>query len=89
MKLNFPNPCRSFDDRGKRVRFWGYDSTIEVSFFVEVEALQKLCPDMRHTENELLKAFDSVREHIHEVAEKIHAHGPRGSFSHTLAAEDF
>lgn len=39
MKLTFPNPSRSFDESGKRVRFWGYDRAIEVSFFVEAEAL--------------------------------------------------
>jgi hypothetical protein len=33
MKLSYPNPCRSFDAISSRVCFWGYDGTIEVSFF--------------------------------------------------------
>ena len=44
MKLVFPNPCRSFDESENRVRFWGYDRSIEVSFFVEAAALKRLCP---------------------------------------------
>jgi len=34
MRLNFPNNSRSFDANRSRVCFWGYDSTIEISFFV-------------------------------------------------------
>jgi len=32
MTLNFPNEGRSYDARRRLVCFWGYDSTIEVSF---------------------------------------------------------
>ena len=46
MKLNYPNPCRSFDAGSSRVCFWGYGSTIEISFFVGMDALKRLCPDM-------------------------------------------
>ena len=50
MRLSFPNPSRSFDAGSSRVRFWGYDSTIEISFFVEVDALNGLCPEMSNAE---------------------------------------
>ena len=44
--LSFPNFSRSFDETRNRVRFWGYDSAIEISFFVEAAAVQKLVPEL-------------------------------------------
>ena len=89
MMLNFPNPSRSFDATRSRVRFWGYDSAIEISFFVEADALQKLCPEMSNVEAGFLKAFDASRKRIHEVAEKIYGRGRVGSYAYSLAAKDF
>jgi len=43
MRLSFPNPSRSFDASRNRICFWGYDSTIEISFFIEADALKWLC----------------------------------------------
>ena len=89
MKLNFPNPSRSFDATTNRVRFWGYDSAIEISFFVEADALRKLCPEMSNVEAGLLKAFDAARKRIHEVADKVYVLSRNGSFAYILTAEDF
>jgi len=89
MKLNFPNPSRSFDATSNRVRFWGYDSAFEISFFVEADALRKLCPEMSNVETGLLKAFDAARKRIHEVADKVYVPGRKGSFAYILAAKDF
>jgi hypothetical protein len=89
MKLNFPNPSCSFDATKNRVGFWGYDSTIEVSFFVEVDALKKLCPEMGNAEAGFLKAFNAARKRIHEVAEEVYARGRKGSYAYILAAADF
>jgi hypothetical protein len=89
MKLNFPNPSCSFDATKNRVEFWGYDSTIEVSFFVEVDALKKLCPEMGNAEAGFLKAFNAARKRIHEVAEEVYARGRKGSYAYILAAADF
>ena len=89
MQLNFPNPSRSFDATRNRVRFWGYDSAIEVSFFVEADALRKLCPEMSNVEAGLLKAFDAARKRIHEVADKVYVPGRKGSFAYILRAKDF
>ena len=89
MKLNFPNPSCSFDATKNRVRFWGYDSAIEVSFFVEADALKKLCPEMGDDEAGFLGAFDAARKRIHEVAEEVYARGKRGSYAYVLAAADF
>ena len=89
MKLSFPNPCRSFDASSRRVCFWGYDSTIEVSFFVGMDALKRLCPDMSDAESGFLQAFDAALNRIHEVADKVYARGSKGTCAYILAAEDF
>jgi len=89
MKLNFPNPSRSYDSGRNRVRFWGYDSAIEVSFFVEVDALKRLYPNMNCAEAGFLQAFDAVRNRIHEVADRVYARGGKSSYSYILAAKDF
>jgi hypothetical protein len=89
MKLNFPNQSRSFDVKKNRVRFWGYDSAIEISFFVEAGALQKLSPETGGAEVGCLEAFDATRERIHEVADEAYVRGHKGSYAFVLAAEDF
>ena len=89
MTLSFPNPCRSFDAVRSRVCFWGYDRTIEISFFVGEEALKRLCPDMAGAEAGFLKAFDAMRDRIHEMADKVYARAGKGSIACILAAEDF
>jgi hypothetical protein len=90
MKLQFPNPGRSFDSDGGCVRLWGYDSTMEVSFFVETAALKRRDPEMNNVEPECLKAFDNARERIYKVADKLYRHGGgKGPCTYVLAAEDF
>lgn len=89
MKLSFPNPSRSFDATKNCVQFWGYDSTIEVIFFVDAEALKKLYPEMSNVEAGFLKAFDSATKRIHEAADKIYFRGSNKSYAYNLAAEDF
>ena len=89
MVLSFPNRSRSFDATRSGVRFWGYDSAIEISFFVEAEALEKLRPELSGTEAGVLEAFDAVRERIHEVADKVYVRSHKGSYAHVLAADDF
>ena len=89
MTLNFPNPSRSFDVERNRVIFWGYDSVIEVSFFVEAAALQKLCPDMDKTESGFLQAFDSARKRIYRIAEKAYGNDREGALAYILTAGDF
>ena len=91
MNLDFPNPSRSFDESSNRVRFWGYDRAIEVSFFVEVEALRQLRPELDAAEKGFLKAFDEERDRIHEVAEKVYVRGGqgKGDYAYVLSAEDF
>ena len=89
MRLNFPNPSRSFDASRSCVLSWGYDSAIEVSFFVEANALERLCPEMSGAETAFLKAFDAARNRIHEVADKVYVRDRKGSYAYILAADDF
>ena len=89
MRLTFPNPSRSFDASRRRVRFWGYDSAMEIFFYVEADALKRLCPDMSDAEAGFLQAFDSARDRIHEVASKIYGRGGRTPHAYVLSAEDF
>ena len=42
MALRFPNNSRSYDATRRAIRFWGYDSAMEASFFVDVEALKRI-----------------------------------------------
>ena len=38
--LNFPNQSRVFDATRRAVRFWGYESAMEWSFFVGEDELE-------------------------------------------------
>jgi Protein of unknown function (DUF1488) len=44
MALSFPNKSRAFDATRRAVRFWGYDSAMEVAFFVTEDALKRVQP---------------------------------------------
>ncbi|MFZ0722899.1 MAG: DUF1488 family protein, partial [Xanthobacteraceae bacterium] len=44
MTLSFPNQSRFYDATRRAVRFWGNDSAIEASFFVDADALKKIEP---------------------------------------------
>ena len=89
MRLSFPNQARSFDDSKARVCFWGYDKTIEVTFFVEVNALKQLCPKLSEVEAGYLQAFDSKRKKIEKVANNIYENNKLRAFSFILSARDF
>lgn len=91
MRLTFPNPSRSYDASRSRIGFWGYDSTIEISFFIEADALKQQCPGMEDTETGFLKAFDTALDRIHEVADKVYIEGGKGkgSYVYILSAKDF
>ena len=87
MTLDFPNESRSYDGRRNLIRFWGHDSALEISFFVEAGALQKMNPGMRNGETGCLEAFDSRRELIHEVARKLYSKSRKDMYF--LEAADF
>ena len=87
MALNFPNSSRSYDATRRAVRFWGYDSAMEASFFVTEEALRRVQPSMAFDENGALGAFDVNRLRIYATATEVYARGHRGSYE--LVASDF
>ena len=93
MRLNFPNNSRSFDANRSRVCFWGYDSMIEISFYVEAEVLKALCPEIESAEKEYLKALNTALERIHKVADKVYVHGGKGkgkgTYTYILEEDDF
>lgn len=85
--LNFPNLSRSYDATRRSVRFWGYDGALEVSFFVEEDAVFRIAPLTRHTQTAILESFDDNRERILDVARKVYSGRRRSAYS--LAATDF
>jgi hypothetical protein len=87
MTLNFPNQSRFFDSTRRAVRFWGYDTAMEASFFITEDALKQVQPDMRFDEAGLLNAFDTNRELIYATASKVYARGHKGSYD--LHSADF
>ncbi len=84
--LSFPNRNRSFDEVRQRVRFWAYDGALEISFFVEKDALLKLNPRMDATEAACLAVFDKALKQIQTAANRVYSSGPKGSYTCTLSA---
>jgi hypothetical protein len=69
------------------VRFWGHDSAIEASFFIDESALSRIQPDARLNELGFLNAFDSNRDLICAAAARMYVRGSRGSYD--LVAANF
>lgn len=86
MNLSFPNPSRSYDHTRHCVRFWAYDEALEIPFFVEVEALCGIDPNVGRSEAGLLTAFDRHRDRIFKAADRVYSRHSRGSY--TLSASD-
>ena len=85
--IDFPNHSRSYDATRHAVRFWGYDSAIEASFFVTEEALARLDPGGALDESGYLHAFDDNRDKICAAAARVYVRGSRGSYD--LGAANF
>jgi hypothetical protein len=84
---DFSQFSRSYDATRRAVRFWGYNSAMEWSFFITEDVLKRVQPSMRFDEAGLLGAFDSHRDLICAAAAKVYARGPKGSYD--LTANDF
>ena len=80
MSLTFPNESRSYDHTRRAVRFWGHDTSMEMSFFVTVDALRALEPGTLPEEPALLAAFDRHRDRIINAAAKVYRRGTQGSY---------
>lgn len=90
MELKFPNPSRSYDATMKAIRFWAYDQTMEVAFFIQVGALMKIDSASEIDETGLLETFDVNRDRIHRLASNVYSRRPIRShiFSFTLTSAD-
>ncbi|MHB1217283.1 MAG: DUF1488 family protein [Alphaproteobacteria bacterium] len=86
MTLNFPNPSRSYDATHHCVRFWAYDESLEISFFVNEDALCGIDRKTVRSESGLLNAFDLHRERIFKAASRVYTR--RGKGSYTLTSSD-
>lgn len=85
--IAFPNFSRSYDQTRRAVRFWGYDSAIEASFFINEDALKRIQPAAQDNESGFLNAFDNNRDLICAAAAKIYRRGSKGSYD--LVAANF
>lgn len=87
MNIQFPNRSRSYSETHHRIQFWGHDQSLEVSFFLEADALVRIHPDALYDEASALRAFDANRARIEHAAARVysrHAHA-----SYMLTARDF
>ena len=57
--IEFPNHSRSYDQTRRAVRFWGHDSALEATFFIDEGALRRIQPDARPDEPGFLNAFEA------------------------------
>ena len=80
MAIIFPNPSRSYDATRRAVPFWGYDRSMESSFFIMADALRQMQPSLRSDPVDILRAFDVNRERVYTIAAKVYARGRRGSY---------
>ena len=80
MAVSSPNQSRSYDATRRAVHFWGYDRSMESSFFVTADALMQIQPNLQSDAIGFLRAFDINRERIYAIAAKVYARGRRGSY---------
>ena len=68
----FPNASRSYDATRVAVRFWGYDQSMEIPFFIGAEVLGSVQPAMSPEPEGYLSAFDAHRARICAVAARVY-----------------
>jgi len=80
MNLQFPNRSRSYSESHHRIQFWGYDDALEVSFFLEADALARIDPGSGGDETTALRAFDANRDRIERAAARVYSRHAHGSY---------
>ena len=72
------------------VRFWGYDQTFEITFFIEDGALLKINSNTKADEVRFLETFDVNLNRIRKLAGKIYSRRRKAShiFSFTMSVSD-
>ncbi len=88
MTIGFPNASRCYDATRHAVHFWGHDQSMETSFFISAEALQRLMPGAAFNEIALLEAFDRNLARIRAAAARIYGSGRKGG-SYDLHPSNF
>jgi len=90
MALSFPNPSRSYNESVHGVRFWGYDKTFEITFFIEEGALLKVNTNTKADEVGFLETFDINLNRIRKLAGKIYSRRRKASyvFSFVMSVSD-
>jgi len=83
----FPNASRSYDATRVAVRFWGYDQSMEIPFFIGAEVLGSVQPAMAPEPEGYLSAFDAHRAQICAVAARVYERRRSGSYD--LLTSDF
>ena len=76
-----------FINASRKRTFWGYDRSMENSFFVTWEALKHIQPTLQPDETGFLRAFDSNRKLIYDIATKVYARGRKSVYN--LVVADF
>jgi len=74
-------------ERWKLWQPWKYDTSIEYSFFVTVDALERVEPHLRLDEQGFLGAFDANRDLICQTAAEVHSRDRKSCFE--LVGADF
>ncbi|HEX2256342.1 MAG TPA: DUF1488 domain-containing protein [Afifellaceae bacterium] len=87
MALTFPNPSRSYDEAGQRVRFHGHEGMFEIAFLVDIKAFAEAASEKVPCEADCLAAFDAARNSIQEVARKAYSRGRKNLY--VLTPADF
>jgi hypothetical protein len=88
MTIGFPNASRYYDATRNAVHFWGHDQSMETSFFISAEALQRLMPEAAFNEIALLEAFDRNLARIRAAAARLYGSGRKGG-SYDLQPSNF
>jgi hypothetical protein len=87
MAIEFPNPSRSYDVSKGVVRFWGYDSILEVVFRLHTAALARINPGLLEDAGAVVAAFDRHQTQILQVAGVVYRRRPMATCE--LVAADF
>ncbi len=58
---------------------------MEASFFLNIDALKRIEPDLQPDEASLLRVFDAHRDQIHAAAIKVFGRGQKGSYDISAA----
>ena len=85
LAISFPNQSRSYDATRHAVRFWGYDRSMENSFYRDRGCAQANSAEFATRCGSLLRAFDINRDRIYAIAAKVYARGRRGSYDLNVA----